>query len=245
MKQYLGKYRGIVINPRDPKKLGRVMVRVPVVHQELDDAQLPWALPCTPYAGQDVGFFMIPPEGANVWVEFEEGEVDLPIWSGCFWGDPDHPENLQSLPENTQVDEPENVQVFKVKGITCTWSNHGDNKGVTLEVQDPVVQNPLKLVFNAEGIELNNNNATVIRLKANEIQIDNGGSSTIVLTTSDIKLTEQSTEVALSASSVDVSSQPATAKFNAASGIELKHGGASVALATASVNVNNGALEVI
>jgi uncharacterized protein involved in type VI secretion and phage assembly len=238
MTQYLGKYRGTVVDPRDPDKLGRVKVRVPIVHEDLDEAQLPWAMPCSPYAGQDVGFFMIPPGGANVWVEFEQGEVDLPIWTGCFW-------ESGQLPENAQVDEPEKVQVFRVEGITCTWSNHGNNKGVTLEVQDPVVQNPLKLVFNAEGIELNNNNATVIRIKSDEIQIDNRGSSTLVLTTSDITLTEQSTMVKLSASSTEIRSSPATAKFDAASGIELKHGGASIAMAVASVNVNNGALEVV
>lgn len=236
--QYLGKYRGTVVDPQDPDQLGRVKVRVPIVHEALDNGQLPWAMPCTPYAGKDVGFFMIPPAEANVWVEFEQGEVERPIWSGCFW-DPGE------LPKNAQVSEPEKVQVFQVEGITFTWSNHGDNKGVALEVENPVVQNPLKLVFNADGIELNNNNKTVIQLKANEIHIDNSGASKIVLTTRDIKLVEQTTELTLSASSVDVSSPPATAKFNAASGIELKHGAASVTLATVSVNVNNGALEVI
>ena len=28
----------------------------------------------------------IPPVGANIWVEFEGGDTDYPIWSGCFWG---------------------------------------------------------------------------------------------------------------------------------------------------------------
>ena len=35
--------------------------------------------------GQDVGFFAIPPVDASVWVEFEGGERDHPIWTGCFW----------------------------------------------------------------------------------------------------------------------------------------------------------------
>ena len=235
--EYLGKYRGTVVNPRDPNQLGRVKVKVPVVHENLNDSQLPWAMPCTPYAGKDIGFFMIPPKDANVWVEFEAGEPDRPIWSGCFW-------EPGELPKNAQVKESEKVQVFKAKGITFTWRNHGDNKGVDLEVKSPVVSNPLKMIFNAEGIELNNNNKTVIRIKGNEIEIDNGGGSTIVLTTSDIQLKEQATSVKLDANSIDLSSTPATAKFGAA-GIELKHGAAAVALQTATVNVNNGALEVI
>ena len=43
-------------------------------------------MPSVPFAGPKVGFFAIPPVGANVWVEFEAGDTDHPIWSGCFWG---------------------------------------------------------------------------------------------------------------------------------------------------------------
>jgi len=28
----------------------------------------------------------VPPIGAGVWVEFEQGDPDFPIWSGCRWG---------------------------------------------------------------------------------------------------------------------------------------------------------------
>lgn len=79
---YHGKYRGTVENPVDFKGMGRVQVSVPDV---LGDGTLAWAMPCTPYAGDDVGFFAIPPRGASVWVEFERGDPDYPIWSGCFW----------------------------------------------------------------------------------------------------------------------------------------------------------------
>jgi uncharacterized protein involved in type VI secretion and phage assembly len=54
-------------------------------------------MPCTPYAGRDVGFFAIPPVNSNVWVEFEQGDPDYPIWSGCFWG-------MNELPEAAKVD---------------------------------------------------------------------------------------------------------------------------------------------
>jgi hypothetical protein len=32
-----------------------------------------------------VGLFAIPPLGANVWVEFEQGDADKPVWVGGFW----------------------------------------------------------------------------------------------------------------------------------------------------------------
>jgi hypothetical protein len=80
---FFGKYRGTVENPVDLQGLGRVQVSVPDV---LGDATLAWAMPCSPYAGDGVGFFAIPPKGASVWVEFERGDPDYPIWTGCFWG---------------------------------------------------------------------------------------------------------------------------------------------------------------
>ena len=83
MNRYYGKYRGKVANNVDPMLLGRIQVTVPAV---LGDGSLSWALPCVAFAGNGVGLFMLPPVGANIWVEFEGGDPDYPIWSGCFYG---------------------------------------------------------------------------------------------------------------------------------------------------------------
>src|SRR5690606_39001851 len=80
---FYGKYRGTVANNIDPQQMGRIQVKVPAV---LGDGQLSWAMPCAPYAGPGVGFFAIPPRDAKVWVEFEGGDPDYPIWVGGFWG---------------------------------------------------------------------------------------------------------------------------------------------------------------
>ena len=56
-----------------------------------------WAMPCVPYAGQGIGFFAIPPVKANVWVEFEGGDPDHPVWSGCFWGAREVPATLEKI----------------------------------------------------------------------------------------------------------------------------------------------------
>lgn len=80
---YFGKYRGEVANALDPQGLGRVQVSVPDV---LGEGRMAWAMPCSPWAGPGIGLFAIPPVGAKVWVEFERGDPDYPIWSGAFWG---------------------------------------------------------------------------------------------------------------------------------------------------------------
>ena len=81
--KYLGKYRATVINNVDPMLYGRIQVQVPDVHGLTPST---WAMPCVPVAGIQTGIFTVPPIGAGVWVEFEQGDPDYPIWVGCFWG---------------------------------------------------------------------------------------------------------------------------------------------------------------
>jgi uncharacterized protein involved in type VI secretion and phage assembly len=82
---FYGKYRGQVVDNRDPTSRGRLEVKVPAVL----GTQAVWALPCVPYAGANAGFFALPSVGTGVWVEFEAGHLSYPIWTGCYWKDGD------------------------------------------------------------------------------------------------------------------------------------------------------------
>ncbi len=79
---FYGKYRGVVLNNIDPLQIGRIQASVS------DVAVLPssWAMPCLPWAGINTGLFTVPPIGAGVWIEFERGDPDYPIWVGGYWG---------------------------------------------------------------------------------------------------------------------------------------------------------------
>ncbi|MGA7803993.1 phage baseplate assembly protein V [Bradyrhizobium sp.] len=81
--RYYGKYRGTVIENIDPEQIGRVICMVPDV---LGIAPSSWAMPCVPAAGIQSGIFVVPPIGSGVWIEFEQGNPDYPIWTGGFWG---------------------------------------------------------------------------------------------------------------------------------------------------------------
>jgi hypothetical protein len=81
-KPYLGKFRGTVLNNVDPLQIGRLQLTVPDVPLALSS----WAMPCFPFTGIQSGAWMLPSVGAGVWVEFEQGDPDYPIWSGCFYG---------------------------------------------------------------------------------------------------------------------------------------------------------------
>lgn len=81
--KFFGKYRGMVINNIDPMQMGRIQVQVPDVAGVIPGS---WAMPCAPVAGINMGIFTVPSIGSGVWVEFEQGDPDYPIWVGCFWG---------------------------------------------------------------------------------------------------------------------------------------------------------------
>lgn len=83
VEKFYGKYRGVVLQNIDPERRGRIQVQVPDVSNLLPSS---WALPCFPFSGQQMGFFAVPQIGAGVWVEFEQGNPDYPIWSGCWYG---------------------------------------------------------------------------------------------------------------------------------------------------------------
>jgi hypothetical protein len=90
-KKYFGKYRGTVVQNIDPELRGRIICEVPGA---LGLTPSSWCEACAPLAGPTgtpMGVYLVPPIGAGVWVEFEQGDVNKPIWSGCRFGTGDIP----------------------------------------------------------------------------------------------------------------------------------------------------------
>ena len=160
MTQFFGKYRGSVENNVDPQMMGRIQVSVPAV---LGDGTLSWAMPCVPYAGPGVGLFTLPPNGANVWGEFEGGDPDYPIWSGCFWG-------LGEAPAQPAIPF---VKILKTDNLTLKLDDTPGAGGFTLEINPPSSATPLMIVGNASGIELSNG-AAKIQLTPASVSVNNG-----------------------------------------------------------------------
>jgi uncharacterized protein involved in type VI secretion and phage assembly len=243
MTTYFGKYRGKVENNIDPMQLGRIQVSAPAV---LGAGTLSWAMPCTPYAGNGVGLFLVPPVGANVWVEFEGGDPDYPIWAGCFWG-------TGEVPAAPAVAE---MKVLKTDSIKLVLSDVPGGGGVTLEVASPAVAMPSKVVIDSNGITIEHSPGS-IKFTQSSIEIKHTTPTVVIqpasvevshspsvlkVTASEIEAAHSSSKVKVAAAAVDMECT-ATGKFSA-SGVELKNGGQSVALTTSNVSVNSGALEV-
>lgn len=81
---HLGKFRGTVVNNVDPLRVGRIQAMVPDVSPGVSS----WAMPCLPLAGLNTGVFTVPPVGSGVWIEYEHGDADHPVWVGGYWGSP-------------------------------------------------------------------------------------------------------------------------------------------------------------
>ena len=82
MNQFFGKYRAVVVEISDPLKSGRIRVACP----ELFGNNLSsWCLPCIPVASDDSGDFCLPSIGESVWIEFEKGNINSPIYSGGWF----------------------------------------------------------------------------------------------------------------------------------------------------------------
>lgn len=147
--RFYGKYRGTVTDV-DADTL-RVKAMVPSVLGELPTG---WCLPCVPYAGDQAGLFLIPDKGAAVWIEFEGGDVSLPIWVGCFWRAGELPSDaaptmrglVTAAPHKLLFDDQE-------EAVTLTDSNENsvslDAEGVTLS------RGGKKIVVNDGSVDVN------------------------------------------------------------------------------------------
>jgi len=162
MNRYYGKYRGQVVRNIDPQNMGRVQVKCAAV---LGEGTMSWAMPCSPYAGSGVGFFAVPPVGANVWVEFEGGDPNSPILGGCFWG-LGEPPAMPALPT---------TKMLKTDSVTVTLGDlPGPLGGLIIEVAPPVVALPVSIKCDLNGIEIKTG-TSVIKLDGLKVSVNNGG----------------------------------------------------------------------
>jgi hypothetical protein len=149
----VGKFRGVVSDNRDPEMRGRIRAKVAA----LNDLEVTWALPCLPYGGNGVGLFLVPPTKANVWVEFEGGDVNYPVWTGCFW-------DLGQAPATPGVAE---KKVLKTDNATVTLDDLPGVGGVTIETKAG-----MKITMTATGVEIVNGLNASVKLSGPQVSIN-------------------------------------------------------------------------
>ena len=139
---YYGTYRGIVVSNEDPNSAGqpdpqgRLVVRVPSVGDTQEAERI--AYPITPLAGPNYGFKFIPPVDSQVYVEFERGRLDMPLWKGMWWAADEMHEDMQSVDSHGVItpgghqlifDEQEGSEFIRIKHLDGETSVELDSSG--------------------------------------------------------------------------------------------------------------------
>jgi len=172
-----GKYRGLVVSNVDRERRGRVRVKVPSIW---GDGIEHWALPCLPFGGKSgQGFFSVPEEGAQVWVEFEGGDTEYPIWTGTFW------HRGEQVPEEVQRESgaAPSTRVYKTpKGHKLLFEEKDGEEQVQLAHSSGA-----QLDIDAEGsVALTDAGGARLHMDAdnNELRIEDANGNRLTLTTS-------------------------------------------------------------
>jgi len=160
MENFYGKYRGLVMNNIDPNRMGRLQVSCPRV---LGENMLAWAMPCVPFAGINEGFFMMPMMGSNVWVEFEGGDPNYAIWSGCYW-------TQQTVPSHTATPF---VRTIATTTSTITLDDTPGAGGVTVALGPAGTPPVASVKLGVTGVEITFG-AHKIAMRVDAVDVNSG-----------------------------------------------------------------------
>jgi len=161
--KFFGVYRGTVVNNIDPMQLGRITAIVPDVSGITPTT---WAMPCVPVAGKQMGTYMVPQIGSGVFMQFEAGDPDRPVWIGGWWG------TAAEVPALALAGEPADPNIV----IQSTLQNAivvsdlpGPTGGIMLKSTTGAT-----IIVNDTGIYIQNGKGASIVMTGPTVTINNG-----------------------------------------------------------------------
>ena len=107
----------------------------------------------------------MPVPGSNVWIEYEQGDLDYPIWVGMFYGSAAEVPLLAKgvkpiLPQIT-------LQTSPITGMTINDDIAGPAGGITLQ------SGPASISISAKGVVLKYGPTFSIRIDPTGVDINN------------------------------------------------------------------------
>ncbi|HEX3402213.1 MAG TPA: phage baseplate assembly protein V [Rhizomicrobium sp.] len=161
--RYYGIYTGTVTNNVDPMQLGRIQATVPAVGGLTPST---WARPCFAFTGEGMGVFAVPMVGAKVWIQFEGGEADYPVWMGGRY------ESQSEVPTLAMAGIPgdANYVIGSLLKHTFVISDvPGPTGGLMLRSAGGAT-----IIVNDTGIFIQNGKGASIVLSASTVTVNNG-----------------------------------------------------------------------
>jgi uncharacterized protein involved in type VI secretion and phage assembly len=161
--RYYGKYRAMVLNNLDPQSQGRVQVQLGDRYGLFPST---WALPSFPFAAKGMaGMVALPQIGAAVWVEFEAGDPDYPIWSGGFFPDP---VGFPVLAMAGATPATPNIHFQTTTGTSVTLSDNPAQQVMIMTMAGAMI------MIGAAGITISNGQGAMIQMSGPSVIINNG-----------------------------------------------------------------------
>lgn len=187
-RRYYGKYRGIVVDVHDPLKLGRVRVMIPDIGQVKpeDVSSNVWAIPSGQMGGsfgdeKEVDGWYNPPENGDfVWIEFERGDVNMPVYTKGIV--------LENKPKGTNDLWEENNLIKGIRtkaGHILKFMNKAGQEAVSLVWGKDGKQSKIKVELTKDGVDITTENSK-INVTENKITLQNKQSTKIELENNDI-----------------------------------------------------------
>jgi uncharacterized protein involved in type VI secretion and phage assembly len=161
--KFYGVYRGTVVNNVDPLQIGRIQATVPDVSGLTPTT---WATPCIPVAGKQMGTFFVPQIGAGVWLQFEAGDSDRPVWTGGWWG------NMAEVPALALAGVPGDPNIViqtTLQNAVVVSDLPGPTGGIMLKSTTGAT-----IIVNDTGIYIQNGKGASIVMAGPTVTINNG-----------------------------------------------------------------------
>lgn len=158
-----GKFRGRVVGNFDPLGIGRIQAEVP---DATGRERSTWAMPCTPVAGDTRGLFSVPPVGSGVWIEYEGGDIDRPVWVGGYWGS--NAETPTLVPATGPAVDSITLQTANKHGLVISDAP-GAQGGILIKAAGGA-----SISVSDEGIVIDNGKGAVIKLQGPQVSVNQG-----------------------------------------------------------------------
>ena len=173
-KKYYGKLTAVVVDnaPKEAKRPGEIMVSIGRF-LELEPGSTTVVAPrkCIARPCLPAGAFIIPDVEANVWVEFLDGDLTHPIWTGVWYA----PEAAPTTPDDKQP-KPDHRLLRSVAGHVLCFDDTSGSESIIL--QDP---NKNVLKMDKDGIQIKCGDQVSVTLKRDAIELACGGSNKLTL----------------------------------------------------------------
>jgi uncharacterized protein involved in type VI secretion and phage assembly len=159
---YFGKYRGIVKRRDDPKGRGRLRLLVPDISGYEPST---WAEPCFPFVGAGIGLCILPEKDSLVWVEFEQGCINHPVWTGGRFADKQEAPNPAK-----QMEVPLSGFVAQTSAGHFIAIDESESGGVVIQTKKGA-----KIELKGQSILISNGAGAEIHFDRNTVTINKDG----------------------------------------------------------------------